>query len=135
MRVMSHLGPFKGAILFALALLTLSGLFASPALQAHAASGDFVHETFFAEGCSSGIGVGITYDGIYLWYSCTSSGANHDLIRADPLTGAVSASYDIDGGLGSLAYDAGRNVIWAAQGGGSFGCTVAKIQLDGSHAV
>ncbi len=130
--------PLKVAILFSLGLLTLSGMLASPALQAHAATGDFVHQTNFAEDCSSGIGVGITYDGTNLWYSCYSSGGNDDLIKADPLTGAVLAHYRIDGGLGSIAYDSGRNVIWAAQAGGTGfpgvgACVIAEIPLTASQ--
>ena len=122
-----------------LGVLVLSGMFGSPGLRAHAATGAFVHQTNFGQDCSSGIGVGITYDGTYLWYSCYASGGSDDLIRADPLTGAVSAHYNIDGGLGSLAYDSGRNVIWAAQAGGSgFGgplgaCVIAEIPLTASH--
>src|SRR3989442_10992289 len=98
-------------VVFSVIVLAFMAIFATR--PAHAATGGFVHETTFAEACSSGIGVGITYDGTYLWYSCINSGSNDDLIRADPLTGVVSAHYRIDGGLGSLAYDKGRNVIWA----------------------
>lgn len=112
-----------------------SGIFSNPANFAFAATGDFVHQTTFAEDCTSGIGVGITYDGSSLWYSCYQAYTGDDLIKADPLTGAVLASYNIDGGLGSIAYDSTTNVIWAAEGGGTFGCTVAKIQLDSSHLV
>jgi hypothetical protein len=133
-RVEKSLRRFSNAVfLLSMAFLVFSGVFASPALQAHAATGNFVHQTNFAEDCSSGIGVGITYDGTYLWYSCYASSGNDDLIRADPLTGAVSAHYNIDGGLGSIAYDAGRNVIWAAQAGGTFGCVIAEIPLTASH--
>lgn len=44
----------------------------------------------FSQDCSSGIGVGITYDGSSLWYSCYDS--SPDLLRADPRTGQVTAS-------------------------------------------
>ncbi|MDG6994447.1 MAG: hypothetical protein JRN52_00875 [Nitrososphaerota archaeon] len=124
-----------------LAVLVLSGLFAALVpIRVSAATGDFVHETTFAQDCSSGIGVGITYDGADLWYSCYASGGTSDLIKADPLTGAVLAHYDIEGGLGSLAYDSGRDGIWAAQGGGSGfpgvgACVIALIPLNSSKLV
>jgi hypothetical protein len=128
----------KAVVLATLGILLFSGMLGSPALRVHAATGDFVHQTNFGQDCTSGIGVGITYDGTYLWYSCYSSGGTDDLIRADPLTGAVSAHYNIEGGIGSIAYDSGRNVIWAAQGGGAGftgvgACVIAEIPLTASH--
>lgn len=105
---------------------------------AQAIPGDFVGSVNFSEQCSSGTGVGITYDGQNLWYSCVSStnpDNNSDLYRADPVTGVVSASYHIKGGLGALAYDAGRNVIWAGWGGRFVNWSIIKIQLDGTKSV
>ena len=65
------------------------------------------HVTFstdcgFLSGVGSGVGVGITFDGTNLWYSCynskNSSDPNHfDLHKADPKTGGVIASYDVAG--------------------------------------
>jgi hypothetical protein len=78
-------------------------------------------------------GVGIAFDGTSLWYSC--AGAVPDLFRADPATGAVEASYNIDGGLGALAYDATRNAIWAAPGVGSTQEAIQLIQLDARQQV
>lgn len=100
---------------------------------AQAATGDFVGAVNFSVQCASGVGVGITYDGQNLWYSCYDSGT--DLYRADPVTGIVSASYSIKGGLGALAYDAGRNVIWAGWGGPFVNWSIIKIQLDGTKSV
>jgi len=71
-----------------------------------AATGDLVASVLFAGGCNSSIGVGITFDGTHLWYSCYSS--NPDLYRADPVTGAIVATYNLKSGLGALAYDKGR---------------------------
>ena len=52
----------------------------------------------FLSGVGSGVGVGITFDGTNLWYSCynskNSSDPNHfDLHKADPKTGGVIATY------------------------------------------
>src|SRR6266571_2006221 len=105
------------------------------------------HVTFstdcgFLSGVASGVGVGISFDGTNLWYSCynskNSSDPNHfDLHKADPKTGGVIASYDVAGGMGALAYDATRNVIWAGEGGGvaSNVGVVIKIPLDANQNV
>lgn len=85
--------------------------------SAVAANGDLVQETRFSQSCGSGIGVGIAFDGTYLWYSCYQS--SPDLFKADPLTGAVVASYTVAGGLGALAWDGNRHKIWAGWGGGA----------------
>ncbi len=98
--------------------------------------GTYVGSVTFSVGCNSGLGVGIAYDGTYLWYSCY--GDVLDLHRADPNTGTVAASYDIvpDGGLGALSYDATRNAIWAGEGGGGPGAgPIYRIDLDGSQNV
>lgn len=86
----------------------------------------------FSEDCSSGIGVGIAFDGSNLWYSCYQSST--DLLRADPKTGQVTARYSIAGGLGALAYDAARNLLWAGWGSSQAG-DITAIQLDGNQAV
>lgn len=119
--------------------VVMTGLLISSALivaagvgTANAATGDLVASVTFSQDCHSGIGVGITYDGSSLWYSCYAS--TPDLLRADPTTGTVTASYNIEGGLGALAYDLGRNAIWAGPGGGS-SSAIQLIQLDASHNV
>lgn len=83
--------------------------------MAHAAVGDVVGSVVFDTPCPSGVGVGIAFDGTNLWYSCSVS--HTDLYRAGT-DGVVTASYNIAEGLGALAYDAGRNGIWAGPGGG-----------------
>jgi hypothetical protein len=98
---------------------------------APAATGDLVGSVTFSQNCGGGLGVGIAYDGTNLWYSCAFS--SPDLLRADPKTGVVSASYNITGGLGALAYDATRNAIWAGPAQ-SFG-NIWLIQLDASKKV
>jgi hypothetical protein len=75
--------------------------------------------------------VGIAFDGTNLWYSCYRS--NPDLFRANATTGAVTASYNINSGLGALAYDSRRNIIWAARGGS--GNAIRRIYLDASRNV
>lgn len=126
------------AILAAAAVLVLTLILSAPAYAAtgaHAATGDFVSEVTFSQDCQSGIGVGITYDGANLWYSCFNS--TTDLYRADPNTGTVTASYTIAGGLGSLAYDVTRNAIWAGWGNSAdaSAANVRLIQLDASKNV
>ena len=103
--------------------------------SAAAATGDLVGTVNFSEQCGGfqGIGVGITFDGTNLWYSCAES--TPDLFRADPQTGNVTASYTIGGGIGSLAYDAADNVIYAGWGNGSNSGNVYAIQLDANHNV
>src|SRR5712692_6179007 len=127
-------------VLSLVALIILAGAFLIPSLRqhapaAHAANGDFVAEVTFSQDCGSGIGVGITFDGANLWYSCYDS--SPDLYRADPHTGTVTASYTIAGGLGSLAYDANSNEIWAGWGNStdSSAANVRLIKLDGSKNV
>ena len=65
------------------------------AQPASAAPGDVVDYTNFSQDCQSDIGVGVAYDGKYLWVSCYAS--NPDLLRADPTTGHVSDTYNIAG--------------------------------------
>lgn len=103
------------ATVVAIMVLAL-GVAARP-LPALAANGDLVQQTNFAQACGSGIGVGIAFDGKNLWYSCYAS--SPDLYKADPITGAVLASYTVAGGLGALAWDGNRKKIWAGWGGGS----------------
>ncbi|MGH3765886.1 MAG: Ig-like domain repeat protein [Pseudonocardiaceae bacterium] len=96
-----------------IAVTLVIGLVApAPAL---AANGDLVKETDFSQACSSGLGVGIAFDGTNLWYSCFSSST--DLYKANPLTGQVIASYSVAGGLGALAWDGNRKKLWAGWGG------------------
>jgi hypothetical protein len=101
---------------------------------ASAATGDLVGSVTFSQDCTgpSGLGTGIAFDGQYLWISCY--GANPDLLRADPVTGVVSATYNIAGGLGSVAYDATRNALWAGWGNLDNG-EVFLINLDAAHNV
>ncbi len=96
-----------------------------------AAVGDLVGTVNFSVPCSSGVGVGIAYDGTNLWYSCYSSAT--DLYRADPATGLVTASYSIAGSLGALAYDASRNALWAGWGDASG--KVRLLQLNASKDI
>ncbi|MHB8585086.1 MAG: choice-of-anchor P family protein [Thermoplasmatota archaeon] len=98
-----------------------------------AATGSLVGTLTFGQNCGSGIGTGISFDGVNLWYSCYQS--NPDLFRANPRTGAITGSWDIAGGLGSIAYDAGRHVLWAGPGSGNFSNAVVEIPLDASFSV
>jgi hypothetical protein len=118
----------------ALAVFAL-GAGAVPVQAVYPANGTFMGAVHFSVQCVSGIGVGVAFDGTYLWYSCYRSGATPDLLRASPITGLVTASYDIDNGLGAIAYDAGRNAIWAAPGGGSTAGAIWLIKLDATQSV
>jgi hypothetical protein len=120
------------AALLSSASLLLMTLLTAPIAQA--ATGDLVGSVDFGGNCASGLGVGIAFDGSHLWYSCYGSAT--DLYEADPTTGAVIASYSIAGGLGALAYDAGRNAIWAGWGASSGDSgNVRLIRLDAAKNV
>jgi hypothetical protein len=107
---------------------------ARPGIAFPKAAGDNVATVTFSEGCgSSGVGVGIAFDGANLWFTCQVQ--SPDLFRADPLTGMVDASYTIVGGLGALVYDCTDNSILAGWGGGDPGGTVRKITLDANQNV
>lgn len=119
----------KGEIIYFVTSLVMASV-------AFGATGDLVDTVSFGTPCSSTVGVGIAFDGADLWYSCGfTSGTN--LYKADPVSGAVLASYTIptEGGqgLGALAYDAGRNAIWAGWSGKTG--EVILIDLDGSKLV
>jgi hypothetical protein len=105
------------------------------AATSSAATGDLVGTASFSQQCGGfqGIGVGVTFDGTNLWYSCAQS--TPDLFRADPHTGQVTASYTIGGGIGALAYDATHNVIYAGWGNSSNQGNIYSIQLDANHNV
>jgi hypothetical protein len=95
------------------------------------AAGNYVASVVFSQGCGD-TGLGIAFDGENLWFSC--SAWSPDLLRADPLTGVVDASYSIAGGLGAIAYDCTDNSILAAWDYNAPG-VVRKITLDANHDV
>src|SRR5690349_1437218 len=106
-RLMVRSGGTRATVaLVVAALCALLGGGATARADGGAPLGSVAGSVTFAQGCGSGIGVGIAFDGDNLWYSCYDS--SPDLLRADPKTGAVTATYDVDGGLGALAYDAKR---------------------------
>ena len=122
-----------GVCVVVVAALAGPGAGAARAAASGTAVGTLAGSVVFSQECGgSDIGVGITYDGANLWYSCYDTPT--DLYRADPRTGQVSASYSIQGGLGALAYDATRNAIWAGWAGPNQGA-VQLIQLDGQRNV
>jgi hypothetical protein len=125
----------------ALHILPLTVVMLLAASASNGQVGSVLGHVTFANDCGSGVGIGITFDGTNLWYSCYNSKLQtntNDLYKADPTTGAVIASYDIAGGMGALAYDATRNVIWAGEGDGYNGppwpfdntAKVIQIPLD-----
>ncbi|TAM82207.1 MAG: choice-of-anchor D domain-containing protein [Acidobacteria bacterium] len=121
-------------------LLAAGTLF--PASFSFGQVGTFLGQVTFSAVCGidkdgNSVGTGITFDGTNLWYSCYDSAHtnSNDLYKANPATGAVIAGYNIDGGLGAIAYDASRNVIWAGEGGGTITNQVIKIPLDANKNV
>ena len=122
------------------------GMLSAALLLANSSSfgqvGSFLGQVTFGTACAkdgggSSVGTGITFDGTNLWYSCYDARhtSSNDLYKASPTTGAVIAGYKIAGGLGAIAYDASRNVIWAGEGGGNFTNQVLEIPLDASHTL
>jgi methionine-rich copper-binding protein CopC len=112
-----------------------------PASVSYGQAGTFLGQVTFATDCgytsSTGHrdGVGITFDGTNMWYSCYDSmnsddSQHRDLFKANPKTGAVLGAWDIEGGMGAIAYDATRNVIWAGEGGGLNAEWIIEIPLD-----
>jgi hypothetical protein len=122
-------------ILIAVACLLATSIGPMLPATSAAATGDLVGTAHFSQQCGGfqGIGVGVTFDGTNLWYSCAES--TPDLLRADPHTGQVTASYTIGGGIGALAYDATHNVIYAGWGNGSNEGNIYSIQLDANRNI
>ncbi|MBI1758725.1 MAG: PxKF domain-containing protein [Actinobacteria bacterium] len=112
---MQKKSALRGVRGLVLSLVLLAGTAITQPVSAFAANGDLVQQVNFGQACSSGIGVGIAFDGTHLWYSCYAS--SPDLYEADPITGSVIASYTVAGGLGALAWDGNRKRIWAGWGG------------------
>jgi len=124
-------------------------LYATPAV--YGATGDLVSAVILHStglngfACNGGAGLGITFDGTNLWYSCYEGPT---LMKADPVSGAVIATYDTavstygHAELGAIAYDATRNVIWAGNRvsynwgvNGQAPPSITKIALDASKNV
>lgn len=116
--------PRRALLGLGLILLLCAALFVGTRPVAQAANGDFVQRTGFSVPCPSGIGVGIAFDGEYLWYSCYAS--SPDLYKARALTGEVVATYNVAGGLGAMAWDGVRKVLWLSWGGGAGGGGVLR---------
>ncbi|HVE95132.1 MAG TPA: choice-of-anchor P family protein [Acidimicrobiales bacterium] len=89
-------------------------------VAAEAAPGDLLASfdasaTAGIPGCGSGVGTGIAYDGDSLLLSCMGSNV---IERVDAVTHLNNGPLTIAGvsDLGALAFDAGRNRLWACQG-------------------
>jgi uncharacterized repeat protein (TIGR01451 family) len=111
-------------------------------------TGDLVGSLTFSLPCTSGLGVGIEFDGARLWYTCYGVGsepdhlsdsvhprkgaavAKYDLLEADSHTGKVLHAYNVNKGLGALAYDSQRHGFWAGYGNGSDAGSVYFIHLN-----
>jgi uncharacterized repeat protein (TIGR01451 family) len=112
----------------------------------HVASknGQLVGSLTFSVPCSSGLGVGITFDGTHLWYTCYGVGsapdhptgkaavAKFDLLEANSHTGKVLHAYNLNMGLGALAYDSQRQGFWTGYGNGHDAGNVYFIHLAAS---
>lgn len=127
-------------VLVAATTVAVAAVLGPVTAYAYPANGTLVGTVHFSHPCpdaggrTGGISVGIAFDGTNLWYTCFDSGAEPDLLRANPKTGVVNATYHIDGGLGALAFDVTRNAIWAAPGGPNAGA-IWLINLDASENV
>jgi len=133
-RVISHVTRVKRLWAIGVSAATAAFAFGVSALPVHAypANGTFEGQTNFTVQCSSAIGVGVAFDGTFLWYTCFNSGTSPDLLRADPKTGLVTYSTNIQGGLGAIAFDVTRNAIWGSPGG-PHPDAIWLISLNASH--
>ena len=121
------------ATVIGLLVIAAAALVPGAIRSASAATGDLVHTTQFATPCPSGVGLGVAFDGTYLWFSCLYGGP--DLFRVDPLTGADEGSWDIAGGIGAITYDATHNAIWAGWDAMHLPGDVTYIPLDDTQNV
>jgi hypothetical protein len=99
--------------------------------NAQAAQGDKLGTVDSPVHCSSGIGVSVTFDGTYLYYGCYQDPNLYkvqlplgSVMRADPNTpirARLVATFNtgLNGGVGAMAWDAGRRMIWAGTLDGS----------------
>jgi hypothetical protein len=136
LKIKSRIGIFRRTphLLGVVTLLSLMFTLASQQAGADPLPiGTMVSTVDFSEQCGSGIGVGLTFDGTNLWYSCYAS--SPDLYRADVHTGQVTGSWDISHGLGALAYDVAGNKIIAGWGTETTIGQIVVIQLNSSMNV
>jgi hypothetical protein len=83
----------------------------------------------------NGRSFGLAFDGANLWVSCYGTGTGSDLYRVNPKTGAVTADYRIEGGLGALAFNASQGIIYAGWGGGGNIGKILILELTGDGGI
>ena len=109
-------------VILVLILLTVS----IPTVKtANAAQGDQLGTLDTPMHCSSGIGVSVAFDGTYFYYSCYGDPNLYkvrpplgSVMRANPTTPVRGTLVDtlntgLPNGLGAMAWDPGRRMIWA----------------------
>jgi hypothetical protein len=102
-------------VVLALAALLSGVSLTSASTRARAADGT-VLRTITAQDYSCGVGTGIAFDGHKLFLSCWGS---NDISAIDPANGNHLQTFTIGGvqDLGALAWDRGRNRLWACDSG------------------
>lgn len=98
----------------------------------HAADGTILR-TVTAENYTCAVGTGVAFDGTNLLLSCDS---DNTITAVSPVDGHFVRSYTISGvsAIGALAWDRGRNLMWACGGFNGDDTIVYKINLDTSTA-
>ena len=102
----------------AVAMMIALGAFLGAAPhRADAATGDNLRQ-FDAAVPACGVGTGLAFDGTRIYLSCWGSNV---LERVDPADGSSLGAITISGAtdLGAMAYDGGRDAIWACEDGSS----------------
>jgi hypothetical protein len=115
-----------------LALLVIPLASVGGGQTAQAADGS-VLRTVTAEGYNCSLGTGIAFDGQNLLLSCSN---DNKITAVDPTDGSLVKSYSVSGvsSIGALAYDRGREVLWACGGFSGDDTVVWQIDLETSLA-
>lgn len=105
--------------------LVLGGIF-SPA--SHAADGSILR-TITAQNYNCSVGTGVGFDGTNLLLSCDSDNV---ITAVSPQDGSFVRSFNISGisAIGAMAWDRGRNELWACGGFSADDTVVYRINLD-----
>lgn len=119
------------AILVATALLASTMAMMSPA-PSSAADGTILR-SFTADAGACSVGTGLAFDGTSLLVSCNY---NNVIAAVSPVDGHRVTTYTVAGmsAIGALAWDRGRNSLWACEGFGGNDRNVWLVDLATSTA-